>query len=33
MSEGKILVIEIEFGESFGMILEGNCHEIEVTPN
>ncbi len=24
---------QIEFGGSFGMSLEGDCHEVEVTPN
>ncbi len=32
-SGGKFLVIKIEFGGSFGMILEGDCHEVKVTPN
>jgi hypothetical protein len=31
--EGKFLVAEFEFGESFGMSLVGDCHEVEVTPN
>jgi hypothetical protein len=26
-------VANIEFGGSFGMSLEGDCHELEVTPN
>jgi hypothetical protein len=32
-SEGKFLVIKIDFGDSFGFSLEGDCHEVEVTPN
>jgi hypothetical protein len=32
-SEGKFLVAKFVFGESFGMSLEGDCHEVEVTPN
>jgi hypothetical protein len=31
--EGKFLVVKIEFGGNFGMSLEGDCHEVEVTPN
>jgi hypothetical protein len=31
--EGKFLVKLFEFGGSLGMSLEGNCHEVEVTPN
>jgi hypothetical protein len=31
--EGKFLVTKFEFGGSFGMSLDGDCHEIEVTPN
>jgi hypothetical protein len=31
--EGKFLVAKFEFGGSFGMSLEGNCHDVEVTPN
>ncbi len=31
--EGKFLVTNYEFGGSFGMSLEGDCHELEVTPN
>jgi hypothetical protein len=31
--EGKFLVTKFEFGGSFGMSLEGGCHEVEVTPN
>jgi hypothetical protein len=31
--EGKFLVIKLEFGEGFGMSLEGDCLEVEVTPN
>jgi hypothetical protein len=25
--------MKFEFGWSFGMSLEGDCHEVEVTPN
>ncbi len=32
-TEGKVLVTKFEFGGSFGMSLEGDCHEVEVTPN
>jgi hypothetical protein len=33
-SEGKFLVTKYEFGGSFGMSLEGDCHElVDVTPN
>jgi hypothetical protein len=31
--EGKLLVTKFEFGGSFGMSLEGDCHEIEVILN
>jgi hypothetical protein len=31
--EGKFLVAKFEFGGSFGMSLEGDCHKVEVTPN
>jgi hypothetical protein len=31
--EGKFLATKFEFGASFGMSLEGDCHELEVTPN
>jgi hypothetical protein len=31
--ESKFLVTKFEFGGSFGMSLEGECHEVEVTPN
>jgi hypothetical protein len=31
--EGKFLVTKFEFGGSFGMSLEGDRHELEVTPN
>jgi hypothetical protein len=30
-SEGKSLVTKFEFGGSFGMSLEGDCNELEVT--
>jgi hypothetical protein len=29
----KFSVTKFEFGGSFGMSLERNCHEVEVTPN
>jgi hypothetical protein len=32
-SEGKFLVTKFEFGGSFGINLEGDCHEVEVTLN
>jgi hypothetical protein len=32
-TEGKFLATKFEFGASFGMSLEGDCHELEVTPN
>jgi hypothetical protein len=32
-AEGKFLVTKFEFGGSLGMSLEGDCHEVEVTPN
>jgi hypothetical protein len=32
-SEGKFLVTLFEFGGSLSMSLEGDCHEVEVTPN
>jgi hypothetical protein len=32
-TEGKFIVSKLEFGGSFGMSLEGNCLEVEVTPN
>jgi hypothetical protein len=28
---GKFLVTQFEFGGSFGMSLEGDCHEVDVT--
>jgi hypothetical protein len=31
--EGKFFVAKFEFLGSFGMSLEGDCHEVEVTPN
>jgi hypothetical protein len=31
--EGKFLVTKFEFGGSFGLSLEGDCREVEVTPN
>jgi hypothetical protein len=33
MIRAQILVIKFEFGGSFGMSLEGDCHEVEDTPN
>jgi hypothetical protein len=33
LSEGKFLVTKFQFGGSFGMSLEGDCHDLEVTPN
>jgi hypothetical protein len=33
LPEGKFLVTKFEFGGSFGMSLEGDFHEVEVTPN
>jgi hypothetical protein len=30
--EGKFLVTKFEFGGRFGMSLEGDCREVEVTP-
>jgi hypothetical protein len=32
-AEGKFLVTKFEFGQSFFLSLEGDCHEVEVTPN
>ncbi len=31
--KGKFLVAKFEFGGSFGMSLEVDCHEVEVTSN
>jgi hypothetical protein len=31
--EGKFLVTKFEVGGSLGMILEGDCHVLEVNPN
>jgi hypothetical protein len=31
--EAKFLVTKFELGGSFGMNLEGDCREVEVTPN
>jgi hypothetical protein len=31
--ESKFLVTKFEFGGSFDMSLEGDCHKVEVTPN
>jgi hypothetical protein len=31
--EGKFLVTKFEFRGSFGMSMEGDCHEVEITPN
>ncbi len=33
LPEGKFLVTKFEFGGGFGMSLEGDCYEVEVTPN
>jgi hypothetical protein len=32
-NEPLFLFTKIEFGGSFGMSLEGDCYECEVTPN
>jgi hypothetical protein len=32
-TDGKFCVPKFEFGWSFGMSLDGDCHEFEVTPN
>jgi hypothetical protein len=32
-AEGEFLVTQFEFGGSFSWSLEGDCHEVEVTPN
>jgi hypothetical protein len=32
MPVDKYLVTKFEFGGKFGMILKGDCHEVEVTP-
>jgi hypothetical protein len=32
-TESKFLVTKFEFGWCFGMSLEGDCHEVEATPN
>jgi hypothetical protein len=29
----NFLIKKVELGGSFGMSLEGDCHEVEVTPN
>jgi hypothetical protein len=31
--KAKFLVTKFEFGDSFVMSLEGDCHEVEATPN
>jgi hypothetical protein len=31
--KSKFLVTKFEFGGSFGMSLEGDCHEAKVPPN
>jgi hypothetical protein len=31
--EGKFFVSKVEYGGSFDMILEGDCHEVEITLN
>jgi hypothetical protein len=33
LPEGKFLVTNFDVGGSFDMSLEGDCHEVEVTPN
>ncbi len=33
LPEGKFLITKFDFGGSFGMSSEGDCHELEVTPN
>ncbi len=33
LPEGKFLFAKFEFGRSFGMSLEGDCREVEFTPN
>jgi hypothetical protein len=33
LPEGKVLVINFEFGGSFVMCLEGDCHDVEFSPN
>ncbi len=33
IAKGKFLLDKFEFGGSFGMSLEGDCHVVEVTPN
>jgi hypothetical protein len=32
-STGKFLITKFEFGGNFGISLEGDWHEVEVTPN
>ncbi len=32
-AKGKFLVTKFELGGSFGMSSEGDCHEVEITPN
>jgi hypothetical protein len=32
-TEGEFLVTKFEFAERFSMSLEGDCHEVKVTPN
>jgi hypothetical protein len=32
-TEDKFLVTKFEFGGNFGMSFEGDCHQLEVTPN
>jgi hypothetical protein len=32
-TEGKFVFTNFEFGGSFGLTLEGDCHEVEVKPN
>jgi hypothetical protein len=33
LPKGKFLVTEFEYGGSFGMSSEGDCLELEITPN
>jgi hypothetical protein len=33
MTLGQICVTKFEFGGSFGVSLEEDCHEVEVAPN
>jgi hypothetical protein len=33
IAQGKLLFKKFEFGGSFGVNFEGDCHGVEVTPN